>query len=484
MKIEKQIVDEIHQIAKEFSTTKQKPYIAVLQPRRSFKETPAQQLQSWKNRHVDLTSVAVSYHAIDGNPVDSARCYLMEKALEDDAKYALFVDEDTVIPYDGVAKMVEVSKQFPDAIISGIYYVKFGNVMMSVKDEEGRWVLPNVNPDAPLIRNVVSTGLGCALIPLHIIRKIKEIYESIPLFCIVPDKTWKDEDVVFIGEDAWFFNLTRKCGFETIGVPSVQCLHMELSTGKYAAHPDVVLENYVTNIPITEPLTMKDRARVSKEYIERICSIPFHGLEKEIKNLPIEYTEDTLNRVKKYLLNGVKVSQNYYEISTLCEILNTLNPKTVLEVGVEKGGSFNIWSEFSDKDATLIGIDTEITPEIIENNIMKNIPDTKNVKFIGGDSTKRETVEEVKKILGNREIDFLFIDGDHKYESIKLDFENYSPFVGTGGIIAFHDIDGSFNKEETNGVRKYWNEIKDKYKYKEIVNTEAEYNFGIGIIFK
>jgi hypothetical protein len=48
---------------------------------------------------------------------------------------------------------------------------------------------------------------------------------------------------------------------------------MELATGKYTAHPDVDLINYITNIPITDHLTMKDRERVSKEYIDRMCTI-------------------------------------------------------------------------------------------------------------------------------------------------------------------------------------------------------------------
>jgi hypothetical protein len=271
MKSKEEITEEIHAIAREFSTTKQKPFIAILQPRRNFKETPAQQLQDWKNRMIDLTSVAVSYHAIDGNPVDTARNYLIGKALEDGAKYALFVDEDTALPYDAVSKMLKVSKEYPEAIICGIYYVKFGNVMMSVKDEEERWVLPDVTPNTGIIRNVVSSGLGCTLIPMHLIKKMKARFEDIPLFCIVPDKTWGDKDVTFIGEDAWFYNLARKCGIETIADTSVHCLHMELATGKYAAHPDVKLSEYITNIPITVPLTFEDRLRVSKDYMDRIC---------------------------------------------------------------------------------------------------------------------------------------------------------------------------------------------------------------------
>lgn len=35
--------------------------------------------------------------------------------------------------------------------------------------------------------------------------------------------------------------------------------------------------------------------------------------------------------------------------------------------------------------------------------------------------------------------DFLFIDASHLYADVKADYENYSPLVRRGGIIAFHD---------------------------------------------
>ena len=271
MRTKEEITEEIHAIAHEFSTTKQKPFITILQPRRNLKETPAQQLQDWKDRHVDMTSVAVSYHAIDGNPVDVARNWLIEKAIEDDAKYALFIDEDTALPYYGPTYLLETSKQYPDAIITGIYYVKFGNVMISVMDEEQRWVLPECGPKDPLVRNVVSVGMGCCFIPMKIIKKLREQFVDIPLWCIVSEHTWKDNDITFIGEDAWFFHLCRKAGIEVIADPRVQCLHMELATGKYTAHPDVVLDDYLTQIPVTERFTLADRKRVSKDYMDRIC---------------------------------------------------------------------------------------------------------------------------------------------------------------------------------------------------------------------
>jgi hypothetical protein len=271
MKTKEQIKEEMHELAKEYSVTKQKPFIAILQPRRNMKETPAQQLQDWRNRMIDVTSMAISYHAIDQNPVDSARCWLMEQALKDDVKYAMFIDEDTALPFFGINNLIDTSKKFPDAIISGIYYVKFGNPMITVKDSDGRWTIPDVTPNSGLIRNVVSTGLGSSLIPISVIKKIQEHFEGLPLFCIVPEKCWDDKDVAFIGEDAWFYFLARKCGIETIADTSVQCLHMELKTGKYSAHPDIKKLDYVTSVPLTEPFSIEDRSRVSKDYIDRIC---------------------------------------------------------------------------------------------------------------------------------------------------------------------------------------------------------------------
>jgi MMP 1-O-methyltransferase len=39
-----------------------------------------------------------------------------------------------------------------------------------------------------------------------------------------------------------------------------------------------------------------------------------------------------------------------------------------------------------------------------------------------------------------RPIRLLWIDGDHTYAGVKEDFDLFSPFVSTGGIVAFHDV--------------------------------------------
>jgi predicted O-methyltransferase YrrM len=52
-----------------------------------------------------------------------------------------------------------------------------------------------------------------------------------------------------------------------------------------------------------------------------------------------------------------------------------------------------------------------------------------------------KTSEEAAKDFQEK-VEFLFIDGAHEYESVKLDFELWFPKLVNGGIIAFHDTIG------------------------------------------
>ena len=50
-----------------------------------------------------------------------------------------------------------------------------------------------------------------------------------------------------------------------------------------------------------------------------------------------------------------------------------------------------------------------------------------------------EAIDDLKGILSDRKCDLIFIDGDHSYEGVSSDIENYTPFLNTGGTIIFDD---------------------------------------------
>jgi predicted O-methyltransferase YrrM len=85
---------------------------------------------------------------------------------------------------------------------------------------------------------------------------------------------------------------------------------------------------------------------------------------------------------------------------------------------------------------------------------------------------------------GERQVDFLFIDGDHSYSGVKRDFEDYSPFVRPGGIIAFHDIVKRESEPDIQ-VWRFWKEIKQKYSHDEFIEPGvSRRKIGIGVIYR
>jgi len=240
-----------------------KPYVVIAQPRRDLMEMPAQKLDGYEGLHVDFCGFSHGFVNIGGEAVDVARNYLIEQALESGAKYLFFVGEDTVIPYDGFRKLHEVAEKNPDAMVVGVYYIKLSSPMISVKQDD--YIVP-ANVDPGQIFEAWQSGLDAALIPISLLQKLKDEDPEIPFTCI----GYGLEEIPFIGEDNFFVHRWRRAGYRLLVNTDVQCLHMDLASGKYTAHPDVKLENYFTNIPIRGELTMEDKKYIDYRWASRL----------------------------------------------------------------------------------------------------------------------------------------------------------------------------------------------------------------------
>jgi hypothetical protein len=72
-------------------------------------------------------------------------------------------------------------------------------------------------------------------------------------------------------------------------------------------------------------------------------------------------------------------------------------------------------------------------------------------------------------------IDVLFIDGDHSYEGVKLDFDLYSTILSDKGIIMIHDTDESYENELiiSEDSKKHWDKFDGPAKLiKELVDNK------------
>jgi hypothetical protein len=87
----------------------------------------------------------------------------------------------------------------------------------------------------------------------------------------------------------------------------------------------------------------------------------------------------------------------------------------------------------------------------------------------------------LRAALDGRSIDLLLIDGDHRYEGVKHDYETYSKYVRPGGLIAFHDI--VKHNDERVGVHKLWAELGGDYEFIGKETWGYQPWGGIGVVY-
>lgn len=158
----------------------------------------------------------------------------------------------------------------------------------------------------------------------------------------------------------------------------------------------------------------------------------------------------------------------------------------VTEIGAGNGGTSWAWSKLGAAKLIVIdlpngpwgGTDTQPMFKYISENTSTNIG------LIYGNSQNSEALEAFKERLGSGMVDFLFIDGDHSYGGVKTDFLTYSPFVRSGGIIAFHDA-LEHPPETQCEVKKFIDELKETWPKDKVTEFYSEpMNWGGIAVFR
>lgn len=108
-------------------------------------------------------------------------------------------------------------------------------------------------------------------------------------------------------------------------------------------------------------------------------------------------------------------------------IIKNISPDLVLEIGIRSGVS----SKFLMQGMAESSFEGEYHGCDINENIVRH-EICKNTTFHIMKS------DDLAKIW-NKPIDVLFIDGDHSYEQVKKDYENFIKYVNINGFIFFHD---------------------------------------------
>jgi len=174
----------------------------------------------------------------------------------------------------------------------------------------------------------------------------------------------------------------------------------------------------------------------------------FLRILKEYKHYPSTY----------WPLDLQTIMQDVYELATLSFWIKNEGVEKYLEIGVASGGLMHYFINVMGLEAH--GIDTTLQPTLMVDPSLIYV----------GDSGDEQTIEWAKN---NGPYDMVVIDGDHNYEGVKMDWENYGNMATK--MVVFHDI----FQDVWPGPRQLWNQIAgDKL---EINRTGS--NLGIGVLF-
>ena len=189
-----------------------------------------------------------------------------------------------------------------------------------------------------------------------------------------------------------------------------------------------------------------------------------HVIEKIEEYLQKGVSEKSIDTIVDESYHLLGMIQNRPEITGAAEFFKSMNVKNFMEIGTDQGGTFAIWSKLSEDGIRIsldlphgtYGVDTYDVNQ--RDAHLKSLGS--NVRMIHGDSHSEEMQSLISSLLKEGELDFLFIDGDHTYEGVKKDYEDYKKYVKSGGWIGFHDIkDTEFHRNANCRVDILWNEL-------------------------
>jgi len=125
------------------------------------------------------------------------------------------------------------------------------------------------------------------------------------------------------------------------------------------------------------------------------------------------------------------------------QLVARAKPLSLLEIGVQNGGSLEIWAKLLPAGSEILGID--IDPRCAELALPAN------VRVLIGDAANREFLDAA---LGERTFDIIIDDGSHRSSDVIASFKHLFPRLRSSGKYFIEDLHASYWDEFGGGFRK------------------------------
>ncbi|WP_422133031.1 MULTISPECIES: glycosyltransferase [unclassified Endozoicomonas] len=135
----------------------------------------------------------------------------------------------------------------------------------------------------------------------------------------------------------------------------------------------------------------------------------------------------------------------------------------LLEIGVQNGGSLEIWAKYFTNAVKIIGCDIDKTCSSLRYNSGK-------IQIVIGDATDKNTIYAISDIC--QKFNIIIDDGSHNSNDIIKSFVNYFRNVANNGIYVVEDLHCSYWKEYGGGLFHPYSSISFFKALADVINFE------------
>ena len=262
----------------------------------------------------------------------------------------------------------------------------------------------------------------------------------------------------------WVFTCWKERGLDIVPVRN---LIENLGFGPDATHttmetPQLLLESIPQDLvfPLRHP-TAVERSKVADQHFELfVFNIqPTTPIQPE-KPMPLPSIE-TLHRNKSGKVSDKWASYLPYYDQLFAPLQE--QPITLLEIGVQNGGSLETWSHYFHNATLLIGCD-------IDSKCAELSYSDARINIVVGDANSAATYQKIAEL--SHQFNIVIDDGSHKSTDIINSFINYFPRLSPGGVFVVEDACCLFMDEFGGGVLNDFNAYAFFKRLTDIINYQ------------
>lgn len=176
-----------------------------------------------------------------------------------------------------------------------------------------------------------------------------------------------------------------------------------------------------------------------------------------------------MNEIRKIFNNELKLRSDkwdpYFDVYETYFSPFVGKSPTLVEVGVQGGGSIEMWKKYLGENSKIIGIDVDIN---VINNHLNHFDD--GVEICLGDQGSEEFWDNF--LQKNPNIDLFIDDGGHHMQQQIITFEKVFPVLNMGGVYICEDTHTSYWKVFGSKIYNYGSFIEYSKRIVDIINKQ------------